>query len=48
MQHKVCFSISQETDTKVKALPRNFNMSERLREAVEVILKENEINPRNK
>lgn len=41
-QFKVCFAIDEETDVKVKALPRSFNLSEKLRKALADILKEAE------
>lgn len=40
-QYKVCFVIDEETDSKVKALPRSFNLSEKLRQALASILKKN-------
>lgn len=40
MQYKVCFGIDKERDTKVKALPRSFNLSERLRGCLDKILAE--------
>ena len=38
-QYKVCFTIDEQTDRQVKSLPRSFNLSERLREALAKILK---------
>ena len=37
-QYKVCFSINEKTDRQVKNLPRSFNLSEKLREALAKIL----------
>jgi hypothetical protein len=37
-QHKVCFTVSEETDKRIKELPRSFNLSEKLREALVLIL----------
>ena len=39
-QYKVCFAIDEQTDQQVKNLPRSFNLSERLREALAKILEE--------
>ncbi len=39
-QYKVCFAIDEETNAKVKTLPRSFNLSEKLRQALAIILKE--------
>lgn len=40
MQYKVCFAIDEQTDKKVKAIPRSFNLSEKLRQSLREILKE--------
>ncbi len=37
---KVCFEITVELDKLVKELPRSFNLSQMLREALEKILKD--------
>jgi hypothetical protein len=39
-QRKVCFGISEELDKRVKNLPRSFNLSERMRQALDKILDE--------
>lgn len=39
-QYKVCFSIDEQTEARVKALPRSFNLSKRLRQALTNILAE--------
>ena len=41
--YKICFAIDEETDAKVKQLPRSFNLSEQLRLALVEILKEREL-----
>jgi len=37
-QYKVCFAIDEQTDKQLKNLPRSFNLSEKLREALAKIL----------
>lgn len=37
---KVCFEITEEQSNKVKKLPRNYNLSEKLREVLGTILRE--------
>ncbi len=37
-QYRVCFTIDEQTDKKVKDLPRSFNLSEKLRAALKEIL----------
>lgn len=39
VQYKVCFQIDEQTDKQVKNLPRSFNLSEKLRAALNDILK---------
>ena len=41
-QYKVCFTIPEETDKKIKNLPRAFNLSHELRLALENILAKKE------
>lgn len=37
-QRKVCFQVSEYQDQKVKALPRSYNLSEKLRKELDKIL----------
>lgn len=37
-QYKFCFNIDKETDDRIKALHRQFNLSKKLREALDKIL----------
>ena len=41
---KVCFRVSDEHYAKVKALPRSFNLSEKLRIALADILQKHDTN----
>ena len=38
-QRKVCFTVTQEQYEKVSALPRSFNLSEKMRKSLDAILK---------
>jgi len=37
---KVCFEITEEQSNEIKELPRTYNLSERLREALVILLRE--------
>lgn len=37
-QYKICFAVTEKQDARAKKLPRGFKLSERLREALDVIL----------